>query len=109
MKRTWITALALGGLLLASLSAAPPGRPQAQNIIFVCGNEPASQDKVVSLKEAAAKAKARGIVINPIYCGGARDADARDWVEFARLCGGRFSNIDQDKGVAVIETPMDKK
>jgi hypothetical protein len=83
--------------------------PQALKIIFVCGNEPASQDKVVSLKEAATKAKARGIVINPIYCGGARDADARDWIEFARLCGGRFSNIDQDRGVAVIETPMDKK
>jgi hypothetical protein len=83
--------------------------PRALKIIFVCGNEPASQDKVVSLQEAARKAKASGIIINPIYCGGARDADARDWIEFARLCGGRFSNIDQDRGVVALKTPMDKK
>src|SRR5438105_355675 len=37
----------------------------ALKIIFVCGNEPASQDPVVKLKEAADKAMARWIVINP--------------------------------------------
>src|SRR5205085_690177 len=40
----------------------------ALRLIFVCGNEPASQDPVVKLKEAADKAIARGIIINPIYC-----------------------------------------
>jgi len=80
----------------------------ALKIIFVCGNEPASQDPVVKLKEAADKAKAKGIVINPIFCGNPNHPDARDWKEFAALCGGRFASIDQDKNV-VIATPMDKE
>jgi hypothetical protein len=81
----------------------------ALKIIFVCGNEPASQDPVVKLKEAADKAKAKGIVINPIYCGNPSDADARDWKEFAGLCGGKFAHIDQDRGAVVVSTPVDKK
>lgn len=80
----------------------------ALKVIFVCGNEPASQDPLVKLKEAADKAKGRGIVINPIYCGNPNDGDARDWKEFAALCGGRFASINQDKNV-VIATPMDKE
>jgi hypothetical protein len=81
----------------------------ALKIIFVCGNEPASQDKVVSLKEAADKAKARGIIINPIYCGNAQHRDARDWIEFAGLTGGRFASIDQNSKAVAIATPMDKQ
>jgi hypothetical protein len=81
----------------------------ALKIIFVCGNEPASQDPVVKLKEAASKAIAKGIVINPIYCGNAKDKDAQDWIEFAKLCGGKFASIDQDHGTVAIATPMDKK
>jgi hypothetical protein len=80
----------------------------ALKIIFVCGNEPASQDPLVKLKEAADKAIAQGIIINPIYCGNAGDSDARDWIEFARMCGGKFASIDQNQTVA-IATPMDKK
>ena len=80
----------------------------ALKIIFVCGNEPASQDPLVKLKEAADKARAKGIVINPIFCGNHNHPDARDWKEFAALCGGRFASIDQDKHVA-IATPMDKE
>jgi hypothetical protein len=81
----------------------------ALKIIFVCGNEPASQDPVVKLKEAADKAIAKGIVINPIYCGRATDKDAQDWIEFAKLCGGKFASIDQDHGTVAVATPMDKK
>jgi hypothetical protein len=81
----------------------------ALKIIFVCGNEPASQDKEVSLKEAADKAKARGIVINPIFCGNAQHGDARDWIEFAQLTGGRFASIDHNRGAVAIATPMDKE
>jgi hypothetical protein len=81
----------------------------ALKIIFVCGNEPASQDRLVSLKEAAEKAKARGIIINPIFCGNAQHRDARDWIEFAELCGGRFASIDQNRGAVAIATPMDKE
>ena len=81
----------------------------ALKLIFVCGNEPASQDPVVKLKEAADFAISKGVIINPIYCGGADDGDARDWREFAALCGGRFAAIDQNRGSVVVATPVDKQ
>jgi hypothetical protein len=81
----------------------------ALKLIFVCGNEPASQDPVVKLAEAAEKAKSKGIVINPIYAGPASDSDARDWIEFAKLCGGQFINIDQQRGAVAVATPQDKE
>jgi hypothetical protein len=81
----------------------------ALKIIFVCGNEPASQDKLVSRQEAADKAKARGIIINPIYCGNRNEPDAKDWIEFAMQTGGRFASIDQKTGTVAINAPQDKK
>src|SRR5947207_2204844 len=45
----------------------------ALKIIFVCGNEPASQDRLVSRQEAADKAKAAGIIITQISSGDAND------------------------------------
>jgi hypothetical protein len=81
----------------------------ALKLIFVCGNEPASQDPLVKLKEAADFAISKGIIVNPIYCGGSDDGDARDWREFAALCGGRFAAIDQNRGSVAIATPVDKQ
>src|SRR5688572_3833388 len=80
----------------------------ALKLIFVCGNEPASQDPLVKLKDAADFAKARDVIINPIYCGNPDDPDARDWREYAGLSGGRFATIDQNKNVAIV-TPVDKQ
>lgn len=81
----------------------------ALRIVFVCGNEPASQDKTISLEDAAKQAKARNILINAIFCGNPQGKDAQDWIQFADLCGGRFASIDQQKGTVAIATPMDKK
>jgi hypothetical protein len=80
----------------------------ALRLIFVCGNEPASQDPLVKLKEAADLAKEMDVVVNPIFCGPAGHRDAADWKEYAQLCGGRFASIDQDKGAVTVTTPMDK-
>jgi hypothetical protein len=77
-------------------------------LIFVCGNEPASQDKEVHLKDVAAKAVKQGVIINPIFCGPVNHPEATDWKEFAQMCGGKFSNIDQDNAVTIV-TPMDKQ
>src|SRR5436190_12412916 len=77
-------------------------KKDALKLIFVCGNEPASQDPVVKLKEAADFAISKGIIINPIYCGNPDDSDARDWREFAALAGGRFATIDQDRGHVAV-------
>jgi hypothetical protein len=82
--------------------------PQALKIIFVCGNEPASQDPTLRLPAIGAIAKKQGVIINPIFCGPANDKDATDWKEFAALAGGRFASIDQDRGSVAVATPFDK-
>jgi uncharacterized protein YegL len=81
----------------------------ALKIIFVCGNEPASQDKQVTLQSVADKAKAKDIVINTIYCGNVSNRDSTDWKEYAAMCKGQFFTIDQDKGTVVVATPFDKE
>src|SRR5262245_36592228 len=81
----------------------------AVRIIFVCGNEPASQDPLVKLADVAAQAKKQGVVVNAIFCGPAEHSDATDWKQFALIAGGRFANIDQDRGAVAIATPFDKE
>jgi hypothetical protein len=81
----------------------------ALKVIFVCGNEPASQDPLVKLRTVGDLAVQKGIVINPIFCGPAQHRDARDWKEFATMAGGRFASIDHDRGTVAIATPQDKE
>jgi hypothetical protein len=77
----------------------------ALKVIFVCGNEPATQDPLVKLPEVAKLAHARGVIINAIYCGG----DAADWRDFAVSCEGRYFSIDQGRGTVSIAAPQDKR
>jgi HD superfamily phosphodiesterase len=81
----------------------------ALRVIFVCGNEPATQDPEVKLKPLAETAVRKGIIINTIYCGNPNHPEAADWKEFARLAEGRFAAIDQDRGTVTIATPQDKE
>src|SRR5262245_31047136 len=83
--------------------------PATLKIIFVCGNEPASQDPEVKLKDIAEKAVRSGVIINPIYCGNPADADAQDWKQFADLSEGRFASINQNRGAVAVATPFDKE
>lgn len=78
-------------------------------LIFVCGNEPASQDPTLKLADIAELAKKKGIVINPIFCGNAQHRDAQDWIQFATMAKGQFASIDQDRGIVAIATPQDKE
>src|SRR4051812_45004304 len=81
----------------------------ALRLVFVCGNEPVDQDKEVSLESVADTAKAKGVVVNTIYCGPGHHAEAAGWAAFATRCGGKSANIDQDRAKAevVIKTPFD--
>jgi len=81
----------------------------ALRLIFVCGNEPVDQDKEVTLESVAETAKAKGVVINTIYCGPANHPETAGWAAFATRCGGKYANIDQDRVRAevVIKTPFD--
>jgi hypothetical protein len=83
----------------------------ALKVIFVCGNEPANQDKQVPLGDAAALAKKGGIVVNTIYCKWGHDQEIQGWADFARSCNGRHVNIDQNKATqqVAVKTEFDDR
>ncbi len=82
----------------------------ALKLIFVCGNEPANQDRVVQLPDVANLAKELGVIVNTIYCGAGNNRESQGWANFAAKCGGKFATIDQNRAKAVphIATPYDK-
>ena len=78
-------------------------------LMFIAGNEAASQDPSMLPTAMAKHAISKGIVVNTIYCGDANNADAAGWEAVAKAADGRFAVIDQNKNVAQIATPMDDK
>ncbi|OWK47427.1 vWA domain-containing protein [Fimbriiglobus ruber] len=88
-------------------------KANALKVIFVCGNEPADQDKEVHLYDVAAMAKKQGVLINTIYCGANANAEAAGWRNYATQAGGSYANIDQDRArrdpVAGIKSPHDER
>jgi hypothetical protein len=83
----------------------------ALKMIFVCGNEPADQDKEVTLSSIADMAKKQGVFVNTIYCGPKNSHEVSLWKEFAQMCGGKYANIDQDRAQSevTIQSPFDKE
>jgi hypothetical protein len=82
--------------------------PGALKIMFVCGNEPATQDKETTIKDVAEMAVRKGIIVNTIHCAPPTHPDSKAWKEFADLSEGRFASIDQAAGTVAISTPFDK-
>ncbi|MFO0872932.1 MAG: vWA domain-containing protein [Phycisphaerales bacterium] len=80
---------------------------QPLQIVMVAGNESADQDRTVSFRDACRALIARGIVVNPIYCGPPDDDVAPGWREVATLSDGHFAAIDQSVGALAISTPFD--
>ena len=74
----------------------------ALKLIFVCGNEPANQDKQVNLDAVAAQAKKAGVIVNTIYCGSGSNPEAKGWADFAEQCSGRYMNIDMNKAAVQV-------
>src|SRR5437660_5315931 len=73
---------------------------KALKMIFVCGNEPADQDRKVHLKDVAQLALKNDIIINTIYCerGPRFLGEAKGWEEFARQSEGRYALINMKRG-----------
>jgi hypothetical protein len=84
---------------------------KALRLIFVCGNEPADQDKEVTLDSVARKAIDKDVLINTIHCkwSGGTAAEVEGWRTLARKAEGRFAQIDMKKGTIAIATPQDRK
>jgi hypothetical protein len=76
--------------------------------IFIAGNEPFTQGRV-DARSVSKEALAKGIVINTIHCGNRQEGINGAWHDGAALGGGDFLVIDQDKVVAHIDAPQDKR
>ncbi|OGR41984.1 MAG: hypothetical protein A2X35_11305 [Elusimicrobia bacterium GWA2_61_42] len=76
--------------------------------IFIAGNEPFTQG-AVSFQEAVAKAKAKNIFVNTIYCGSRQQGLAEQWKAGAELAEGDYANIDQSAQDYAIAAPQDDK
>jgi len=82
--------------------------PLALKLIFVAGNEPATQDPVFDAMQMASTAIGKGVLVNTIYCGDQQKPEADGWRQVARMADGKFVAIEQDQ-IAVIATPFDKE
>jgi hypothetical protein len=80
-------------------------------IMFLVGDAPPHMDYVQDVKypEVMRMARERGIVVNAVQAGGARDTE-RVWREIAQMGNGRYMPIPQDGGhLVIIETPYDRE
>lgn len=75
-------------------------------LIFIAGNEPFTQGKL-NYKEAIADAKEKDIIINTIFCGNYQQGINGMWQDGARLGGGEYMTINQNKKIVHIVTPYD--
>lgn len=81
----------------------------ALKIVFVCGNESATQDPAVKLEDVATQARKQGVIVNTIYCHPAGHPEAKGWSDFATAAEGAFAVIDQAKGTKFVAAPQDDK
>jgi hypothetical protein len=84
---------------------------QVMKAIYVVGNETAHQGPAeFDYTKTAPAAIAKGIVVNPIYCGDYDYATAPPtWKEFARLADGSYMEIAGQGGAVVVATPFDQQ
>lgn len=78
-------------------------------VIFLVGDAPPKKyEDEKSFLEICKLAKAKGIRINAIQCGGI-NGTKEAWTQIAQHAGGSFAAIQQDGGMKVVVTPFDEK
>lgn len=79
---------------------------ESYKVIFIAGNEDFLQGKR-HYSEACAKANAKGIIVNTIYCGNYQDGIRLHWGLNGECGNGSYSNIDHNAKDQDIPTPYD--
>jgi hypothetical protein len=96
-------------LQVATTELAWTDEPHTTRIMFLVGDAPPHMDYRQDTKypEVVRMARQRGITVNAVQAGSARDT-ARVWREIARMGNGDYIPIPQDGGeVVIIESPYD--
>jgi hypothetical protein len=75
-------------------------------VIFIAGNEPFTQG-AVAYPGACTAAAGKGIQVNTIFCGRMQEGVDTQWADGARLGGGSYMAIDQDRKAIHIPCPLD--
>lgn len=78
---------------------------QTYKAVFIAGNESFRQG-TLPWTRACEAARARGIVVNTIYCG-PREQGIREFWNLSECGNGAYSNINSDAAIEDIPTPYD--
>jgi hypothetical protein len=78
-------------------------------VIYVAGNEPATQDAKFGLQDICKAAASKGIIVNTIFCGGVEEGRRTGWQDAATWADGQYASIDQNSGTVVVASQYDKK
>ncbi len=81
----------------------------ALRIVFIAGNEPATQDSAFKLRDTCKAAATKGILVNTIYCGAETEGRGSGWSDAAAWADGRYAAIDQHSGTIAVQSVYDKK
>ncbi|MFT5175526.1 MAG: hypothetical protein ACI8W7_003717 [Gammaproteobacteria bacterium] len=83
----------------------------ALRVLFIAGNESATQDPQLDLRQAINVAREKDIIVNTIFCG--KDGHGgvpASWRSVAQHAGGVYASIDQQQSaVANVAAPQDKQ
>jgi Mg-chelatase subunit ChlD len=83
--------------------------PGTYKVVFLVGDAPPHMDyNAAKYPEVVAAARARGIVVNTIQCGGMSETVA-PWQQIAALGHGRYFTVEQAGGAVAIATPFDEQ
>ncbi|MBL0212216.1 MAG: VWA domain-containing protein [Holophagaceae bacterium] len=80
--------------------------PRDLKVVFIAGNEPFTQGRV-DYHQSCEVARAKGLTVNTIFCGSYREGVSTNWADGARIAGGSYMNIDQDRQAVHIPSPQD--
>jgi hypothetical protein len=78
-------------------------------VIYVAGNEPATQDGKFGLQDICKAAASKGIIVNTIFCGPVEEGRQTGWQDAATWADGQYASIDQNSGTVVVASQYDKK
>jgi hypothetical protein len=98
-------------LFVGATQLAWSNGPDSFRIMFLVGDAPPHMDYAQDMKypDVMGIARQKGIVVNAVQAGGARDTE-RVWREIAQMGGGRYIPIPQSGGqIVIIETPFDEE
>jgi hypothetical protein len=81
----------------------------ALRIIFIAGNEAATQDKAYKLRDTCKAAATAGILVNTVFCGNEVEGRNSGWSDAAAWADGRYAAIDQHGGTIAVQTVYDEE